>query len=308
MIDCESELDHPRGGGSQSLLLEQEAVLARPSNEESAGLAERVIQNRPGWVAVDWREMVAYRDLLFFLIWRDIVLRYKQTILGPAWAILQPLILMVVFTFFFGRLAKIDPEGFPYSVFVFAGLIPWTLFSQGMPQSSLSMISQQAVVAKVYFPRLFVPIAAASVFLIDVLISLGMFGLVLIYYRIMPSWTIVFVPLLVLLTLIATLSIGIMISALTIFYRDFKHIVPFLVQIFMFVTPVIYSANLLTPRAQRILSLNPMFGIIAAYRSAILGTKWNFESLGISTAVALGLFMCAVYYFRRTERHFADFV
>jgi len=308
MIDCGSELDHPRGGGSQTVLLEKEAVLAGLSDEESTGSAERVLQHRSGWIAVDWREMFAYRDLLFFLIWRDIAVRYKQTILGPAWAVLQPLILMLIFTFFFGRLAQIDPEGFPYSVFVFAGLIPWTLFSQGMPQSSLSMVNQQSVITKVYFPRLFVPIAAASVFLIDVLISLGMFGLILMYYRIMPSWTIVFVPLLVLLTLIATLSIGIMISALTIFYRDFKHIVPFLVQMFMFVTPVIYSANLLTPRAQMILSLNPMFGIIAAYRSAILGTKWNFESLGISTAMALGLFVCAVYYFRRTERHFADFV
>ena len=177
MIDCESEPDHSRGGGSQTVLFEKNAVLAGPFGEELAGPAERVIQHRSGWVAVDWREMLAYRDLLFFLIWRDITVRYKQTILGPAWAILQPLILMLIFTFFFGRLAKIDPEGFPYSVFVFAGLIPWTLFSQGMPQSSLSMINQQGVITKVYFPRLFVPIAAASVFLIDVLISLGMYRL-----------------------------------------------------------------------------------------------------------------------------------
>jgi lipopolysaccharide transport system permease protein len=275
---------------------------------ELAEPVEQVIQPRSGWIAVDWREMVAYRDLLFFLIWRDIAVRYKQTILGPAWAILQPLILMLVFTFFFGRLAKIDSEGFPYTVFVFAGLIPWALFSQGMPQSSLSLVNQQSLMTKVYFPRLFVPIAAGSVFLVDVLISLGMYGLILLYNRVVPSWTIVFLPLLVFLTLVATLGMGIMISALTIFYRDFKHIVPFLIQIFMFVTPVIYSANLLTPRAQMILSLNPMFGIVAAYRSAILGTKWNFASLVISAAMSLGLFICAVCYFRRTERHFADFV
>jgi lipopolysaccharide transport system permease protein len=144
-------------------------------------------------------------------------------------------------------------------------------------------------------------------FLVDVVIALGMYAFILLYNGIVPSWTIVFVPLLVLLTLMATLGIGIMISALTIFYRDFKHIVPFLIQIFMFITPVIYSANLVSPRAQMVLSLNPMFGIITAYRSAILGTKWNLPCLAISTAVTIGMFICAVYYFRRMERHFADF-
>jgi lipopolysaccharide transport system permease protein len=268
---------------------------------------EQVIQPRSGWIAVDWREMIAYRDLLFYLIWRDISVRYKQTVLGPAWAILQPLILMLIFTFFFGRYAKFDSEGFPYSVFVFTGLIPWTLFSQGTPQASLSLVSQQSLMTKVYFPRLFVPIAAASVFLVDVLISLGMYAVILLYNRVTPSWTIIFLPLLVLLTLIATLGIGIMISALTVFYRDFRHIVPFLMQIFMFVTPVIYSANVFKPRTQMILSLNPMFGIISAYRSAILGTKWNFSSLGISTAISVALFIYSVFYFCRTERHFADF-
>jgi lipopolysaccharide transport system permease protein len=250
--------------------------------------------------------MFAYRDLLFHLVLRDITVRYKQTVLGPAWAVLQPLILMSIFTFF-GRFGKIDSEGFPYPVFVFAGLIPWTLFSQGMPQASLSLANQQHLLTKVYFPRLFVPIAAASVFLVDVVISLAMYALLLLYYRVVPSWTIIFLPVLILLTLIATLSIGIMISALTVFYHDFKHIVPFLLQIFMFVTPVIYSANVFSERAKMILSLNPMFGIMSAYRSAILGTPWNLKSLGISTATAIGLLTCAMYYFRRTERHFADF-
>jgi lipopolysaccharide transport system permease protein len=293
-----------------NLALDPSAIVPTESlDDELAGRVERVIRPQSGWIAVDWREMIAYRDLLFYLTWRDISVRYKQTILGPAWAILQPLILMLIFTFF-GRLGKFESEGFPYAVFVFTGLIPWTLFSQGMPQAALSLVSQQTLLTKVYFPRLFVPIAAASVFLVDLLISLGMYAVILLYYRIVPSWTIVFLPLLVLLTLIATLSIGIMISALTVFYRDFKHIVPFLIQIFMFITPVIYSANVVfkdRPRAQMVLSLNPMFGIITAYRSVILGTKWNFPSLAISTATALGLFICAVYYFRRTEHHFADF-
>ena len=267
---------------------------------------EQVIQPRRGWIAVDWREMVAYRDLLFYLTWRDITVRYKQTVLGPAWAILQPLILMLIFTVFFGGRGKFDSEDFPYSVFVFAGLIPWTLFSQGMPQSALSLVSQQSLLTKVYFPRLFVPIAAASVFLVDLAISLGIYAVILWHNHVVPSWTIVFLPLLILLTLVATLSIGITISALTVFYRDFRHIVPFLVQIFMFVTPVIYSANVVKPQLRMVLSLNPMFGITASYRSAIFGAKWNVASLAISAAVAVGLFIFAVYYFRRTEHHFAD--
>jgi lipopolysaccharide transport system permease protein len=277
------------------------------SDGDNAETVERVIEPRSGWIAIDWKEMISYRDLLFHLIWRDISVRYKQTVLGPAWAILQPLLLLTIFTFFLGRFGNIDSEGFPYAVFVFAGLIPWTLFSQGTPQASLSLMSQQSLLTKVYFPRLFVPVAAASVFLVDVAISLGMYAVVLAYYRIMPSWTVVLVPLLVFLTLIGTLSIGIMMSALTVFYHDFRHIVPFMIQIFMFATPVIYSAKVFSTRAQLILSLNPMFGIISAYRSAILGTPWNFTSLAISTTTAVGLFICAVYYFRRTERHFADF-
>ena len=280
---------------------------AECSNGDLGETVERVIQPQSGWIAVDWREMIAYRDLLFHLILRDIAVRYKQSVLGPAWAILQPLVLMLIFTFFLGRFGKIDSEGFPYSVFVFAGLIPWTLFSQGMPQSSLSLIGQQNLLTKVYFPRLFVPVGAACVFLVDLVISLGMYAVLLAYHRIVPSWTIVFLPLLVLLTLIATLGFGIMISALTVFYRDFKHVVPFMIQVFMFATPVIYSADAFSTRAQIVLSLNPMFGIISAYRWAILGTPWNFASLAISTATALVLFIGAVYYFRRTERYFADF-
>jgi lipopolysaccharide transport system permease protein len=269
---------------------------------------ELVIRPRTGWIAIDWKEMIACRELLFFLIRRDILVRYKQTVLGGAWAILQPLLLMGIFTFFFGRYAKIDCRGFDYPVFVFAGLIPWSLFSQGMTQASLSLVNQQNLLTKVYFPRLFVPIAAASVFLVDLLLSLGIYAVVLIYYRVMPSWTIVFLPVLIVLTLMATLGFGILIAALTVFYRDFKHIVPFFVQIFMFVTPVIYPISYVKKEGTRlILSLNPMFGIINTYRSAILGVDWDFLSLAVSTASTVGLFTFALFYFRRTERRFADF-
>ena len=293
---------------THTVLLQPGAVPAPLPDEDTADSFELVIRPRTGWIGINWKEMLSHRELLFFLIWRDISVRYKQTALGPAWAILQPLILMLIFTFIFGRFVKVDSEGFPYPVFVFAGLIPWTLFSQGMSASALSLINQFNLLTKVYFPRLFVPIAAASVFVVDLVISLGIYTLVLAYYRVMPCWTVVFLPLLVLLTLVATLSIGVMLSALTIFYRDFKHIVPFLMQIFMYVTPVIYPASVFGKRLQPVLALNPMFGIVSAYRSAILGLPWNFLTLGISSASALVGFVFAIFYFRRTERRFADFV
>jgi lipopolysaccharide transport system permease protein len=278
-----------------------------PPFPDDDGAPEIVIRPRSGWIEIDWKELFAYRELLGFLIWRDISVRYKQTILGPAWAVLQPLTLMLLFTIVFGRFAKINTRPFDYPVFVFAGLIPWTLFSQGMPQAALSLVNQQHLLTKVYFPRLFVPVAAASVYVVDLVISLGIYAVLLLYYRTMPCWTIVFLPLLIVLTLIATLSIGVTISALTVFYRDFKHIVPFLVQIFMYVTPVIYPIEYVGPRARLILALNPMFGIINGYRAAILGLDWHFPVLAISTASALILFVFAIFYFRRTERRFADF-
>ena len=238
---------------------------------------------------------------------RDISVRYKQTVLGSAWAILHPLLLMLIFTVFFGRFAKIPSESFPYPVFVFAALIPWTLFSQGFAQAALSLVNQQNLLTKVYFPRLFVPIAAASVFLVDLAYSLGIYAFVLLYYHVTPSWTVIFVPLLIVVTLIATLSLGVMLSALTVFYRDFRHLVPFLTQIFMYCTPVIYPASVIPAKYHWFLALNPMFGLVTAYRSAILGLPWHFQSLAISTASALVSFLFAVYYFRRIERRFADF-
>ena len=278
-----------------------------PRDDEAAEPPELVIRPRTGWIGIDWKEMIACRELLFFLIKRDILVRYKQTVLGGAWAILQPLLLMLIFTFFFGRYAKVDSRGFPYPVFVFAGLIPWTLFSQGMSQAALSLVNQQNLLTKVYFPRLFVPIGAASVFLVNLGLSLVLYALLLLYYGIAPCWTVVFLPVLILLTLVGTLGFGVLIAALTVFYRDFKHIVPFLVQIFMFVTPVIYSISKINPGTRMILALNPMFGIISGYRSVILGVDWDPACLAISTASAVGLFTFALFYFRKTERRFADF-
>lgn len=268
---------------------------------------EIVIEPRPGWIAIDWREMYTQRELLFFLIWRDISVRYKQTVLGSAWAILQPLMLMMIFTFFFGRFVQIEHGPAPYPVFVFAGLIPWTLFSQGFPQAGLSLINQQNLLTKVYFPRLFVPVASACVFLVDLCYSLAIYAVVLWYYDYPPAWTVVFVPFLMALTLAATLGLGITLAALTVFYRDFRHLVPFLVQIIMYVTPVIYPAWLIPGKYHYVLALNPMFGLVTAYRSAILGYRWDFNCLLISSVSAVATFVFAAFYFRRTERAFADF-
>jgi lipopolysaccharide transport system permease protein len=278
--------------------------------DQDAECTEIIIRPQSGWIPINWKEMIAHRELLAFLIWRDIAVRYKQTILGSAWAILQPLLMMLIFTFVFGRFVgrNVPDITVPYPVFIFAGLIPWTLFSQGYAQAALSLATHQHLLSKVYFPRLFIPIAAACVFLVDLMYSLGIYVFVMLYYRVTPSWTIVFLPLLIGLTLIATLSLGIMLSALTVFYRDVRHIVPFLTQILMFVTPVIYPLSALPAKYHSFLALNPMFGIMTAYRAAILGDDWHWPILAISTTSAIVSFLFALFYFRRTERRFADFV
>lgn len=285
-------------------------VPSRPAQagDDGSDLSEIVIRPQPGWIAIDWKELFAYRELLLFLVWRDISVRYKQTVLGGLWAILQPLVLMVIFSVFVGRFVPMDGmDNIPYPVFVFAGLIPWMLFSQGYSLSAVSLINQQNLLTKVYFPRLFVPVAAGCVFIVDLVLSLIIYAFVLLYYQFTPSWTVVFLPLLFLITLIATLSFGVMLSAFMVFYRDFRHVIPFLTQILMFCTPVIYPANVLPARYHWLFALNPMFGIVTAYRSAILGTPWNWLTLTISSCSAVLTFLVAIFYFRRTERRFADF-
>ncbi|MBV8488856.1 MAG: ABC transporter permease, partial [Planctomycetaceae bacterium] len=200
------------------------------TGEPSDESVETVIRPRTGWIPVDWRELYAYRELLFFFVWRDISARYKQTVLGSAWAILQPLIMMSIFTFVARylnlRTPKLGDVELPYPVFVYAGLIPWTVFSQGMPQAALSLVNHQHMMSKIYFPRLFLPVSAATVFLVDLVYSLGIYALILVFYRIVPSWTCIFLPLLILLTLIGTLSFGVILASLTLFYRDFRHVIP----------------------------------------------------------------------------------
>ncbi|MHB1558792.1 MAG: ABC transporter permease [Isosphaeraceae bacterium] len=281
------------------------AGAALPATDAAEGY-ELVIRPQPGWIAIDWREMWAYRELLVFLTWRDISVRYKQTVLGVAWAVVQPLMMMLIFTLIFGRFMRV-PTTVPYPVFVFAGLMPWTFFSQGFGAAAISLANQQALLTKVYFPRLFVPVSAAMVFLVDMAIAMSLYAALMIIYGVAPSWGLIWLPLLIALTIVATLGLGVTLAALTVFYRDFKHIVPFLTMILMYTAPVAYPITINSPLWRTLLALNPMFGIVAAYRSAILGLPWDLPSLAISATTAVGSFIFALFYFRRTERAFADY-
>jgi lipopolysaccharide transport system permease protein len=268
---------------------------------------EILITPRSGWVAVDWKELYRNRELLFFMVWRDLKVRYKQTVLGATWAILQPLVTLTIFTLIFGKFAKIPSEGFAYPVFAFAGLMPWTFFSSGMASAGQSLVNQQGLLSKVYFPRLFIPTAAVASYLVDFAISFGLYAGILAWYRTVPSWQVVFLPALIALTMLPALGLGYLLGGLTVFYRDFRYVVPFMVQILMYLSPIIYPMNLLSPVYRRVLALNPMVGIIEGYRSAILGTPWQLDSLATSVVVSLALFAVGILYFRKVERWFADF-
>jgi lipopolysaccharide transport system permease protein len=267
---------------------------------------ELVIRPKSGWVAMDWSELIRGRELLYFLTWRDVKIRYKQTVLGMAWAVLQPLFTMVVFTVIFGKFAGIKTGEIPYPVFVFAGLIPWTFFASGVASAGQSLISQQALLTKVYFPRLFVPTAAVAAFLVDLVIMLSLYAVILAVYHVVPSWQVIFLPISLTLTLVATLGLGYSLAALTVLYRDFRYVIPFMIQILMYASPVVFPLSMIPSGYQPILSLNPMCGVIQSYRSCILGEPWNFPSLAISTASSFALLGFGLAYFRRTERRFAD--
>jgi lipopolysaccharide transport system permease protein len=269
---------------------------------------ELVLRPRTGWIAIDWGELYRNRELLYFFVWRDLKVRYKQTVLGVAWGILQPLLMMAIFTFVFGRVAQIPSEGFPYPVFVYAGLLPWLFFANGIGQGGQSLVTQNYILSKIYLPRLFIPTAAVGVFVVDLAASFVIYMLILFWYGITPQWTIVFVPAILGLAGLLTLGLTYILSALTALYRDFRFVIPFLVQIWMYVSPVIYPARLLPRKLQPVLALNPMLGIIESMRSAILGTPWNWPALAASVVLSTATFVFGLYYFRKIERRFADII
>ena len=265
-----------------------------------------VIRPRAGWIAIDWRELWEARELLFFLVLRDVTVRYKQTVLGVAWAILQPVFSMVIFTVIFGRLAKLPSDGQPYAIFVYAGLLPWMFFSNAVTGACQSLVNQQSLLTKIYLPRLFVPAASIGSGLVDLAVSFVVFGCLLVFYGVAPGWGVLAVPLLILLTIIAALGVGLSLAAVTVTYRDFRYVIPFMIQAWMYLSPVIYPVSMVPPQWQWLLAVNPMVGIIDAFRSALLDRPWNFQTLGVSTLSACLLLTYGLFYFRKTERRFAD--
>jgi lipopolysaccharide transport system permease protein len=279
-------------------------------SDEPGELRLTVIEPTSNWRLVDWGELWHYHELLYFLIWRDIRVRYKQTVLGAAWAILQPLATMVVFSMFLGRVAAASAPRWPYPLFVFAGLLPWTFLANAISTASQSIVGSQSLVTKVYFPRLMIPMGAIGAGLVDFLIAFVMLFVLMAYYGVAPGWGMLLAPLILVGLLIVALGVGVLLAALTVAYRDFRYVVPFMVQLWMFATPSIYlqTEAYAHSRWVGLLAFNPAYGLIANFRLAILGGKMDLPSLAISGTVSLALVAIGCLYFRRVERYFADII
>lgn len=267
-----------------------------------------VIEPPRGWRMLDWRELWAYRELLWVLTMRDIKVRYKQTVLGAAWAIIRPFITMVIFSVVFGQLAKMPSDGFPYPVFVYAGLLPWTFFAGAIGASGNSLVGSAHLVSKVYFPRLIIPLSSVGAGLVDLLVSTGILLLMMLWYGVGWSINLLAAPLLLLGVVFISLGVGTLLSALTVAYRDFTHLTPFVVQIWMYITPVIFPVSLVPERWQWLLYINPMTGLVEGFRSAFLGKPFDLHGLTISFAIAIAVFAIGVAYFEKVERRFADII
>jgi lipopolysaccharide transport system permease protein len=272
---------------------------------------DRIVLIRPtsGWQFLDLKELWEYRELIYFLTWRDIKVRYKQTAIGIAWAVLQPLAMMAVFTLFFGRLAKIPSEGIPYPLFAFSGLLPWQFFSRTLMESSRSLVLDQKLITKVYFPRVIVPLASTLAALLDFLIaSLLLMGLLVVYGRI-PGANALALFLFVVLMLMTSLGLSFWLSALNVEYRDVMYVVPFLTQFLLFVTPVVYPSSMVPGRWRTLYGLNPMAGVVEGFRWSLLGVGQGFSPMiAVSIGAAFLLFLTGMIWFRRMERTFVDVI
>jgi lipopolysaccharide transport system permease protein len=267
-----------------------------------------VIQPTGNWRLVSLKDLWAYRELLFFLTWRDVKVRYKQTALGATWAILQPLFMMIIFTIFFGRLAGVDSAGIPYPLFALAGLVPWTFFSNAITASGNSLVGSSNLITKVYFPRLIVPAAAMLAGLVDFALAFVLFCVLMIYYGVAPTAHILFLPVLILLTALFALGVGTWMAALNVKYRDVRFALPFLIQLWLFVSSVILPSSALGPKWRWILMFNPMSGIIEGYRSALFGLPFDWTAIGIAAAITVVVLFYAIFSFGRVERSFADII
>lgn len=281
---------------------------AQPTTEEEK--PHLVIRPSKGWVSLDLQALWNYRELLFFLTWRDIKVRYKQTILGALWAIIQPLMTMIVFTLFFGNLAEIPSDDIPYPLFSYAALVPWTFFASGLGKSSTSLVSNANLIKKVYFPRLIIPISNVMSGVVDFILAFGVLLLMMPYFGTVPTINIIYLPFFLLLAFVASLAIGLWLSAMNVQFRDVRYIVPFITQFWLFITPIAYPSSLIKNDLLRFLyGFNPMAGVVEGFRWALLGTD---TAPGIviipSTLVTIVLFISGLYYFKRLEKSFADVV
>jgi len=268
-----------------------------------------VIRPSRGWISLNLRDLWEYRELLYFLTWRDIKVRYKQTVLGAAWAIIQPFFTMVVFSLFFGKLAKMPSDDIPYPIFSYAALVPWTFFANGLSQSSTSLVASANLIKKVYFPRLVVPISAVISGGVDFVLAFVVLLGMMLFYGTVPTAAIVWLPLLLLLALVTSLGVGLWLTAMNVQFRDVRYAVPFLVQAWMFATPIAYPSSLLDEPWRTLYGINPMAGVVEGFRWALLGTETAPGPIVlVSALVAVGLLVSGAYYFRRMEKTFADVV
>jgi lipopolysaccharide transport system permease protein len=272
-------------------------------------ISTSIIRPSQGWASLRLGEIWNYRELLYFLIWRDIKVRYKQTVLGAAWAIIQPVFAMAVFSVFLGRLAKVPSDGLPYPIFTYCALLPWQLFAYAMAESGNSLVASQNLITKVYFPRLVIPIAAVLAGMMDFAIAFVVLLGMMIYYGITPTVAIWSLPLFLLLAIATALAIGLWLSALNVTYRDVRYTIPFLTQIWLFATPVAYPSSLLPEKWRALYGLNPLAGVVEGFRWALLGkAEGPGPLLAVSVVMVLVLLVGGLYYFRRMEKTFADVV
>lgn len=280
------------------------------AQKQVTGIVSSSIVIRPsrGWVPLDFRALWAYRELLYFLTWREVKVRYKQTALGFAWAIIQPFMMMIVFTLFFGTLAKVPSEGIPYPLFSYAALLPWTLFAEGITRSSMSLVQDANLVQKVYFPRLVMPLSGILSPVVDFGIAFIILVGMMFYYGYAPTARVLWLLVFILLALVTSLGVGLWLSAINVKYRDVRYVIPFLVQLWLFASPVVYSSSLLPQRFRAVYGLNPMSGVIEGFRWALLGTEPPSSLIAISVVMVVLILVSGAFYFRRSEKIFADVV
>jgi lipopolysaccharide transport system permease protein len=267
------------------------------------------IEPSRGWISLGLRELWAYRELLLFFVWRDVKVRYKQTVLGVLWAVIQPFFTMVIFSLFFGRLAQVPSDGVPYPIFSYAALVPWTFFANALTQASNSLVAGANMLKKIYFPRLTMPVATVLAGVVDFVLAFAVLLAMMFYYGLVPTANVLWLPLFLLLALVTSLGVGLWLSAMNVQFRDVRYIVPFLTQAWLFATPIAYPSSLLPEFWRPFYGLNPMVGVVEGFRWALLGTETApGPMIGVSALVAVTLFVSGVFYFRRMEKTFADVV